>query len=237
MTGGHDVIQLTDLPLADHAAGVDGTVADAARLWRSRHREAIDRDLAATRAEQEKVIADEAYLRGVSDGRAAAEQDGLALLRELRNQLDTAVAATDKEVAAQLQLQSHDIIASALVIARWALGRELSQTPEALLDVVSDALRESGGMEGSRVYVHPELGMAASRWASKFGVERPEIFEDTSLDPGSVTIRSGTGGVGSVSITSILDRAVTALDADPSLAHGSPVLSEETAAWREDSAT
>lgn len=229
-----EVITLTDLPLSDHASGGDGTVADAARKWREGRLAAVDRDREAALAEEQKRLSDAAYAQGVSDGRAAAEADGLELVQQLAARLEQATLDCEAVVRREVQLQAHEIVSCAAVIARWALGREVLTDPEVLLGVAARALAESGGAEGARVYVHPDLGVAASRWASRFGIDRPEVYEDPSLAAGEVTVRSASGGVGTVSVNLIMERALTALDADPAVDTESEVLSEETAPWISD---
>lgn len=228
MRGASDrAVDLASLPLPDHASGATGTVADAARQWRDQIAQAVDRDEQAELEGRIREREESAYLRGVADGRAAAEADGLAVLEALPGLLEGATATFEREVQQQLAEQSTDLVAAAISIARWALGRELSQRPDALLDVVASSLREFGGLTGARVYVHPDIGVAASRWAARFGVDRPEVLEDSSLEPGHVVVRTETGSSGMASLDEILDTALAALDAGS--ASESDVLSEESA--------
>lgn len=205
------VVPLDDLPLRDHAAGQNGGVADAARDWHSERIAAITRDERAQRAEELAAARRAGYDEGLSDGRSSAEADGLAMLRDLDAKVAGALADANARTESVIQAAAGDLVEAALEIARWAIGREVGVNPEILFDVASQALADAGGVAGARVMVSPEIGRAASMWANRFGVDRPEIVEDRALPTGTVVVVSASGGKAEVSAASLIARACEVL--------------------------
>lgn len=212
-----DVVDLTELPLPDpFSAGEVHDVAVAARLWRENRQESLHRDADAQRRAEEEERLEEAYRRGLLDGRAAADAEGLELLTGLQRALEDVSEQSVKRTRLILDEAAEDLVAAAGVIARWAIGRDVSTDPTVLLDIAVTALREAGGVEGAVVHVHPSVGRAAARWASRFGVAAPEVVEDPALPEGEVVVRSASDGTARVSIDALVARICDSLSSrDP----------------------
>lgn len=215
-----EAISLSELPLPDVQVDAEvWDVASAARQWRSARQASLSRDEAAQREQELAERLEEAYRRGLVDGRAAAEAEGLELVRTLSAQIETAVAQSDAAVDMLLRQAASEMVEGSLAIARWALAREIDLDPTALLDIAANALAQAGGVGGSQVYVNPALGRAASRWSTRFGIDGPQVVEDPAVEPGSVVVKSAHEGKSVISLAQIIERACELLDL-PSAAEG-----------------
>lgn len=92
--------------------------------------------------------------------RASGAADAAATLGPAIEQMASAMATFvhDHEIATarEQQLHSHAVIDTAASIARWVLGRELSE-PNALLDVIARAMNEPVGSRPCKIRVHGDL--------------------------------------------------------------------------------
>ena len=203
-----ETVALSELP-ADPSAVRD--IASSAQIWRDMRHQALTRDERSHKEEELAQAREEGYRSGLLDGRAAAESEGLDVLARLPEMVEEARERVERAVADMSRDTSPLLVEAALEIAKWALAREVSQSPEVLLEIAERALTEAGGAAGASLHVSPELGALAARWASRFGVERPEVVEDSAVPPGVVSLKSRSGGFGEVSVESLIARATEAL--------------------------
>ncbi len=103
--------------------------------------------------------------------------------------------------------QADAVVATAMEVARWVLGRELSD-PTAVLDLVTRALDAPSTSITCRLHVHPELVPML------YGIapETLEVVADRSLEMGEFRVER-EGPEVALRLDTALDRARTALSA------------------------
>lgn len=215
--GAREAVALADLP-SDPSHPLD--IASSARKWRDQREEAIHRDVRAEHLHEVELAREEGYRQGLLDGRAAAEAEGLEILSGLDEKLEKAKQEAQAQCEAVIAESSPFIVETALEIARWAIGREVESDPALLLEIADRALHAAGGVSGAQVHVPPSLGAAATRFSARFGIDRPDIVEDPSLPDGCISLRSRSGGVGEVSVHTLVARACEALHINPEQTRG-----------------
>jgi flagellar assembly protein FliH len=139
-----------------------------------------------TAAEVERILQqarDEGFQSGYSDGQAKVKDEATRLER-VAAKLDAAMAGLDSEVADEL-------LSLALELARQVVRREISARPEALLDVVREALGQLPHQHAS-IYLNPEdASLVRSYLGDQLSHAGHRILEDIKLARGDCVLEAG----------------------------------------------
>ncbi len=152
-------------------------------------------------ASEVEDLCEKARASGAADAAATLEP----ALKNVADALETFSHGQAAASAAGDRAQADSVVETALDVARWVLGRELTD-PSALLDLVTRALDEPVSSASCKLYVHPELVPMLYEVAP----EPVEIVADRSLDVGEFRVERDGPDV-ALRLDTALDRARYAL--------------------------
>ena len=131
----------------------------------------------------QKQAHDEGYQTGHGEGQLKA-QDEAARLARAATQLEQALTDLDQQIADEL-------LALAIEIARQVVRGELTARPEAILDVVHEALAQLPHQHAAN-YLHPDdASLVRSFLGDTLGHAGHRILEDAKLQRGDCLIEAG----------------------------------------------
>lgn len=126
---------------------------------------------------------EEGYSAGYAAGRAAAQEEASHIARATAS-LDASMAAFDQHVGEEL-------VALALEIARQVLRREIAARPEAILDVVREALLQLPHQHAA-IYLNPaDAALVRTNVGEALSHAGHRIHEDASLKRGDCIVETG----------------------------------------------
>lgn len=138
----------------------------------------------------------QAFTAGFHKGEAAGQEQGIARLDPVAEQLARAVADLSQSRRKLRRDAEQDVVKLALAIGRRIVHRELSMDPEAILGVVKAALEKLEGREVDRVRVHPENADIVRKHVERLGrSKRLEVVGDPRLDRGAVVFETACGNL------------------------------------------
>jgi flagellar assembly protein FliH len=143
---------------------------------------------AAALEESRRLELEEAYRRGVADGGAQAEADGLAAAPRVAQAIERAAGELAAATAAQIATDASAIAGVAIEIARWILERELSTDVETTVARIESALAGLATTGRLEVSVAPALVDAVAKWAGS----DTGVHADPALQPGEARLSSGS---------------------------------------------
>lgn len=142
-------------------------------------RQAREEAFTAGRAEGLKQGYDEGYQQGQAKAREEA-----ARLSATATALESAFAGLEQEVA-------EDLLALSIELSRQVLRHELTAQPDALLDVVRQALAQMPHQHAA-IYLHPDdASLARSYLGDQLAHAGHRIHEDAQLSRGDCIIEAG----------------------------------------------
>ena len=147
-----------------------------------------------------------AYRQGVADGRAAADESGLAAVPRLVDAIAAATAAAADAAARQAATDVSTVMTVAAEVARWIVGEQAAADPSILLarlEAVLPALVASAPIE---IDVAPAAADSVAGWAGRDVVVRP----DPALGPGEALVRAGVA-TADLRLDVAIERALGAL--------------------------
>lgn len=191
--------------LGNPAVAIDRVVAP------DRPAAALDEPLLFTASEVEDLC---------EKARASGAADAATTLRPALDMVADALTsfAHDHEIATtQAHRGNADaVLETATAVARWVLGREMSE-PNALLDVVQRALNEPLAARTCTLCVHPEMVPLLYEIAP----DSVEVAADHTLELGEFRVEHDGPEV-AFRFDTTLERVKSALSADTSAGEGSP---------------
>lgn len=137
---------------------------------------------------------DEAYQRGLADGRRAAEEQVAADRRRLADTIATITGLRRHVLAAA----EHDVAQLAAGIARRILHREVQLDADILVAMARVAVGRLGDRVTATVHLHPaDLAAIVSRGTAgaKGDTDSLELREDASLPRGGCRVESSAGEI------------------------------------------
>lgn len=139
-----------------------------------------------TAAEVARIVQeahDQGFQSGYAEGRDRV-RDEAARLQRAAAQLETALTCLDAEVADEL-------LGLALEVARQVVRSEIRARPEAILDVVRQAMAQLPHQHAS-IYLHPDdASLVRSYLGDQLGHAGHRILEDERLTRGDCVLESG----------------------------------------------
>jgi flagellar biosynthesis/type III secretory pathway protein FliH len=152
----------------------------------------------------------DAYGRGVADGRRAAEEESAAATLRAAAALEQIASDCARLSAEQVDVTEQEIFAAVLELTRWVLRAEPSQASRSLLDRLSQAARTLAPAPTSVVRVSAADREAVQGWA-RSGVE---VVTDPRLAPGEARLDRGDGSA-ILTFSAALRRAAETFGFDP----------------------
>jgi flagellar assembly protein FliH len=138
----------------------------------------------------------QAFEAGFRKGESAGQDQAIARLDPVAEQLARTVAALSQSRRKLRQDAEQDVVKLALAIGRRIVHRELSMDPEAILGVVKAALEKLEGREVDRVRVHPENAEIVRKHLDRLGrSQRLEVVADPRLERGAVVFETACGNL------------------------------------------
>lgn len=126
---------------------------------------------------------EEGYSAGYAAGRAAAQEEASHIARAAAS-LDGSLASFDQQVGEEL-------VALALEIARQVLRHEIAAKPEAILEVVREALLQLPHQHAA-IYLNPaDAALVRTNVGEALSHAGHRIHEDASLKPGDCFVETG----------------------------------------------
>ena len=138
------------------------------------------------RRQVEAVVAD-AYQRGLADGRAAAEQDGVAAVPRLIDTITAAASRAAASAAEQVSVDTATLLELAAEVAAWMVGAQAAADPTLLtarLEAALDGLVPTAPLE---IEVASRQAEAVRSWAG----DAATVTENPSLGSGEALVRAG----------------------------------------------
>jgi len=139
-----------------------------------------------TAAEVEQILRqaqDQGYQTGYREGQAKAQNEATRL-GQAAAKLEAAMAGLDSEVADEL-------LNLALELARQVVRHEIGAQPDALLDVVREALAQLPHQHAS-IYLHPDdASLLRSYLGDQLTHAGHRILEDSALARGDCVLEAG----------------------------------------------
>jgi flagellar biosynthesis/type III secretory pathway protein FliH len=179
-----------------------GQVAARANALQAEAAEAAELELRAS--------LQDAYARGVADGRRAAEEESAAAALRAAAALEQVASDCARLSAEQVDVTEQEIFAAVLELTRWVLRAEPSQASRSLLDRLSQAARTLAPAPTSVVRVSAADREAVQGWA-RSGVE---VITDPRLAPGEARLDRGDGSA-ILTFSAALRRAAETFGFDP----------------------
>jgi flagellar assembly protein FliH len=138
--------------------------------------------------------AQEAYERGLREGRAAAEEEARAAWQTKLEQLARAIEGLATLRSRIRKEAEGDLIKLSLAIARRILHREVSVDPHALAGVVKACTERLDRQEVHRVRVHPDFAAGVGEWLERWkaGVQ---VDADPAVGRGGLVFETARGAV------------------------------------------
>jgi flagellar assembly protein FliH len=170
-------------------------MADAERVWTPLNE--------ATLAPAADLV-DEAYQRGVADGRRAAEEEVARMQQteeQARNQhMDTLALSFRTQLEALLGRIETDALRFALAVAERIVKREVRIDKEVVVRQIREAVKRVVGIDSIKIRVNPEDESIVRHHRSTIlgsleSVREVLIEADASLDRGGCIIESAAGNV------------------------------------------
>lgn len=136
----------------------------------------------------------EAYERGLREGRAAAEEENRAAWQARLEQLARAIEGLATLRSRIRKEAEGDLIKLSLAIARRILHREASVDPHALAGVVKACTERLDRQEVHRVRVHPDFAAGVGEWLERWkaGVQ---VDADPAVGRGGLVFETARGAV------------------------------------------
>jgi len=140
-------------------------------------------------------VAQKAYEKGVSDGKASAREEFEKAAAELRSQISGALRTFSKDRADYFGRIEMEVVRLSLSIARKILHRESQIDPMVLTGVVHVALQRLDSNTLVRLRAHPD---EARFWSDYFKHTKDiyptvEVVGDSSLSQGECTLETDFG--------------------------------------------
>lgn len=137
-------------------------------------------------------VIDEAYQRGLADGRRAAEEQVVADRKQLAETI-TAIAGLRRHVLAAAE---HDVAQLAAGIARRILHREVQLDADILLAMARVAVGRLGDRVAAIVHLHPaDHAAVVARGSAGSADDGLELRVDASLPRGGCRMESSAGEI------------------------------------------
>jgi flagellar assembly protein FliH len=138
----------------------------------------------------------QALAAGYRKGEAAGQQQAVARLDPVAEQLARAVSDLSQFRRKLRRDAEQDVVKLALAIGKRILHREMSLDPEAILGVVKAALEKLEGREVDRVRVNPANADIVRKHVERLGHgQRLEVVADARLDRGAVVFETARGNL------------------------------------------
>lgn len=126
---------------------------------------------------------EEGYSAGYAAGRAAAQEEATRI-GDAAAKLERALGVFDQQVGEEL-------VALAMEIARQVVRREIVARPEAIIEVVREALSQLPHQHGA-IYLHPEdAALVRTSIGEALAHAGHRIHEDASLSRGDCLVETG----------------------------------------------
>jgi flagellar biosynthesis/type III secretory pathway protein FliH len=172
-------------------------------------RDQLERD-AARRAEL-----DQAYQRGLADGRAAAETEGTGAIPALVASLERSAVELAAVVARRTETDGQALGDAAVDIADWVLGREIAAGRIDVVARIEQALVQLVPTATVTVHVAESLVESVRGWTKNHasGGYAYTVAGDAALRPGEARISAGHGEA-DLTFAGALARVRSVLDAD-----------------------
>ncbi len=188
-----------------------GAAEDPAAYVLAQARSQADGLLDAARAEIQ-LVRDEAHRQGM-----AAAQQALAAERErAAAQLTTSLEELRAERETFLRQAQPEILKLSLAVAEKVIGREVSESPDIVLDLIRKSMKRLKDKAQLHIRVNPEdlelvREARADLLASVDGVEKIEVSDDRRVGRGGCVIESPNGTLDARIATQLreLERSIT----------------------------
>ena len=126
---------------------------------------------------------DEGYRVGYQEGQAAARQEA--------ERLGQAAGKLEQALAELEQATAEELLQLALALARQVVRREISAQPEAILDVVRDALGQLPHQHAA-IFLNPEdAALVRSHLGENLAHAGHRVHEDPKLSRGDCVLEAG----------------------------------------------
>ena len=174
-----------------------------------------DTDALAEAEEQRRRELDDAYRAGVADGRRDAEEHGLTAAPRVAAELAALREGLLTAAREQVSVDAAASASTAVEIARWVVGRELSADATGVIARIEAALCDLTTSAAVEIAVAPASVAAVKAWAGEAAAVRP----DPSLAPGEARLVAGAA-LADLTFAEAFSRAAGALGLDPDGADG-----------------
>ncbi len=138
----------------------------------------------------------QAFESGVREGEAAARQKLEGQVRELTQQLASAIADVVASREEALRRAESDIVQLSMEIARRIMHRELSVDPSALGGLIRAALEKLAAQQVNRVRIHPDQESVMRMCLEELGRSADiEVLADPAQPKGGAVFESSRGSL------------------------------------------
>jgi flagellar biosynthesis/type III secretory pathway protein FliH len=148
----------------------------------------------------------EAYQRGVGDGRAAAESDGVGAMPRVADAIAAATAGATAAAAEQVRSDTDALVATAVEVAAWMVGEQAMIDPSLLIDRIERALDGLAATTSLEIEVAPSQLQIVQQWA---GAD-VEVVANAQLGPADAQIRAGAA-TADLTVAEAVRRAMAAV--------------------------
>jgi flagellar assembly protein FliH len=141
-------------------------------------------------------IEQEAYQRGLAEGKSLGQQQAKAELQPVFDQLGKSLA-TLSSLRSRIRSEGEgDLLKLAISIARRVLHRELTLEPESIEGLIRVALEKLHSRELCRIRVHPDQEGAIRNALERFSnSQKVELVADSSMQCGDVIFETAHGNL------------------------------------------
>ena len=145
---------------------------------------------AEAQAAEHRADVDAAYQAGLVEGRRQAEADGIASVPRLADTVGKAAASVWEAVSRRKAEETEVVLATALEVARWIVGRELSSSPELLGERIEAALADLLPTGRLTLFVSPSQVDAINEWLADTARDA-DVVADRTVSPGEARLEAG----------------------------------------------